>query len=171
MAKQKKDTKPVAVEEAATERHPTFDPFGRLNLGDWFDRWPEIFARRWPETFEGVPFVGAAMRMEQFTEQDGTFVLRAELPGIDPEADVTITVANDRLTILGEREERSESDQDGGYHSEFRYGSFKRSVPLPQGADTANIAATSTDGILEVRVPVDTEHGDDVVEVSVTRRT
>ena len=78
---------------------------------------------------------------------------RPLLPG-GPPALVQIV---ERLTIAGSREERHEDQHDGGYRTEFRYGSFERSVRLPVGAKTDEVTATYTDGILEVRVPVDTE--------------
>jgi HSP20 family molecular chaperone IbpA len=76
--------------------------------------------------------------------------LRAELPGIDPEKDVEITVDDGVLTVKAERREEK---KEGG-RSEFRYGSFARSVTLPAGADEENVAASYRDGILEVRTPI-----------------
>jgi HSP20 family protein len=95
------------------------------------------------------------MRIEEYVE-DGSCVIRAELPGIDIEKDVEITVADGVLHIHAEREERSEDKQDG-YRSEFRYGRFERTVRLPKGTSEADITATYRDGILEVRVPMPEE--------------
>jgi HSP20 family protein len=140
------------------ERETTaLDPVSRMGLGDWFDRWPDLFARRWPETFHGIPFIDEGFRMEQFTDDDGTVVVRGELPGLDPDQDVTITLDDGRLTIAATREERTEESANGGFHSEFRYGSFQRSVRLPAGAREDEVTATYDAGILEVRVPVDAE--------------
>jgi len=100
---------------------------------------------------------GDMLRMEHVTEEDGTMVLRAELPGIDPAEDVTIAIDDGRLTISGERREQHETDDQHGYHSEFRYGSFSRSVRLPVGARTDDVVASYHDGILEIRVPVDAD--------------
>jgi HSP20 family protein len=93
------------------------------------------------------------MRLEEFLDGD-TCVIRAELPGIDPEKDVDITVAEGILHIQAHREERSEEEQPSGYRSEFRYGSFERGIRLPEGATEADVKASYKDGILEVRVPV-----------------
>ena len=151
-------TKKTKSLEATLETTPALpDPFSRIGLTDWFDRWPELFARRWPESFHGLPFVDEGFRMEQFVEDDGTIVVRGELPGLDPDEDVTITLDADHLTIAGEREDRREENKNGGYRSEFRYGSFERTIRLPAGAKTDDVVATYIDGILEVRVPVDTE--------------
>lgn len=95
---------------------------------------------------------GAMLRVEEF--QDGpTMVVRAELPGIDPDRDVDITVSGTTLTIEARREERSEYRGKHNYRSEFQYGAFTRSIQLPQGTREADIQASYTDGILEVRIP------------------
>ena len=156
MTKKSKTTDNVET-MPATAPNALPDPFSRIGLSEWFDRWPDLFARRWPESFSGIPFVDEGFRMEQFVEDDGTIVVRGELPGLDPEADITITIDGNRLTISGEREEHHDDQHDGGYRSEFRYGSFERTVRLPAGAKTDEVTADYTDGILAVRVPVDTE--------------
>jgi HSP20 family molecular chaperone IbpA len=89
------------------------------------------------------------MRIEDY-DDEGNYVVRAEVPGLDPGKDIKITVDDDRLKILAERTEHKH----GRGHSEFRYGSFSRSVPLPRGADTKHIKARYNAGILEVKVPV-----------------
>ncbi|GAA1968200.1 hypothetical protein GCM10009798_30730 [Nocardioides panacihumi] len=100
------------------------------------------------------PFDGGSrwMRIETFTDGDET-VVRAELPGLDPPKDIDISVEDDLLRISASREERSEDERPDGYHSEFRYGSFVRSLRLPNGVSEKDVRATYRDGILEVRVP------------------
>lgn len=113
------------------------------DLMDWFEsEFPALPIMR--------PFIGGQLvRVEDFVDQ-GQYVVRAELPGIDPEKDVDITVENGILTITAERrEEKKESGR-----SEFRYGSFSRSVRLPAGADEEDVTASYRDGILEVRTPL-----------------
>jgi HSP20 family protein len=92
------------------------------------------------------------MRLEEYLEDD-TCVIRAELPGIDPEKDVDISVADGILHLRAEREERKEEKQADGYRSEFHYGRLARSIRLPQGASVDDVTASYKDGILEVRVP------------------
>jgi HSP20 family protein len=82
--------------------------------------------------------------------QDGHYVVRAEIPGIDPVKDVDITVRDSQLTIKAERTEKKEANG----RSEFRYGSFVRSVTLPAGANEEDIKATYDKGILTVSVAV-----------------
>lgn len=89
------------------------------------------------------------IRVEENLEK-GRYTLRAELPGVDPAKDVDISVREGQLTIKAERTERKEE----GTRSEFHYGSFYRSIPLPVGAKEDDIDASYTDGILTVTVPV-----------------
>ena len=108
------------------------------------------------------------LRVEEFVDE-GTLVVMAELPGIDPEKDVDISVAYGFLHIRAERQEKSEEKKKDSYRSEFRYGSFARSIPLPAGATEADVSASYTDGVLEIRVPVAKEETPDVVKVPVSR--
>jgi HSP20 family molecular chaperone IbpA len=93
------------------------------------------------------PLAGQAIRIEELIS-DGHFVVRAELPGLDPEKDVQVTVSDGILTLRGERHETKEAKD----HSEFRYGSFSRRVALPAGADEDRVQASYDRGILEVVV-------------------
>jgi len=83
--------------------------------------------------------------------KDGNLLIRAELPGIKLE-DVDITLQNGVLTISGEHKADQEEER-GGYHvRERRYGSFRRSMTLPEGTDESKIHARFEDGVLEVTV-------------------
>ncbi|WP_426977925.1 Hsp20/alpha crystallin family protein [Pseudarthrobacter sp. O4] len=95
----------------------------------------------------------SSIKVEQFQDGD-TLVVRAEVPGIDPDQDVDVSVSEGMLHIRAERVERSEHKSKMGYRSEFRYGSFQRSIALPPGAKDEDITATYKDGVLEVRAPV-----------------
>lgn len=98
------------------------------------------------------PMAAQQIRFEDYVK-DGRYVLRAELPGIDPDKDVEITVSNGVLTIHAERRQEERE----GYRTEFRYGSFTRSITLPQTADESDIKATYDKGILEVSVKIGEE--------------
>jgi len=114
--------------------------------------WPEILFRRFTDRF---PFLAdEAIKVEEFQE-DGTMVVRAELPGIDPDKDVALTVTNGYLTLQAERHEEKKEEDKERYYSEFKYGAFTRTMPLPAGATEDDVKATYKDGILEVRVPID----------------
>ena len=86
-------------------------------------------------------------------EKDGTFVVKAELPGVKAD-DVTVNVDAGVLTIQGKREDEKET-KDARYHAAERFtGTFNRTFALPEGVDTGKIEATFKDGVLEVRVPL-----------------
>jgi HSP20 family protein len=112
--------------------------------GDLMDTFRRFLSDQWDQA--------EWLRVEEFVE-DKTLVVRAELPGIDPEKDVDISVVDGSLVIRAEKEEKSEKKDKDSYRSEFHYGSFVRSIALPTGVDEAQIAATYRDGVLEVRVP------------------
>lgn len=84
-------------------------------------------------------------------QEDGDIVVRAELPGVRSE-DVDVTFHNGVLTISGERKAEEQREGSGYYVRERRYGSFRRSMTLPQGTDDSRIHARFQDGVLEVRV-------------------
>jgi HSP20 family protein len=85
-------------------------------------------------------------------EADNHLILRADLPGLS-EKDVKIEVQDNVLTVSGERKAEQEDKTDGYYRIERAFGSFSRSLTLPQGIDADAISADFTDGVLEVRIP------------------
>lgn len=90
-----------------------------------------------------------AIRLEDKIS-DEEYVLRAELPGLDPDKDVQITTLNGVLTLRAERRE----EEKGLSRTEFRYGAVQRSVRLPANADEAAIKAAYRKGVLEITVPL-----------------
>lgn len=107
-------------------------------------RWrPSVFA---PFDFGGpFPLFAPEIRVEQSIE-DGHYVVRAEIPGVDPEKDVDVTVIDGMLKIHVERTEEKRDKT----HSEFHYGRLMRSLTLPPGAMEDSAVAKYTDGILEI---------------------
>ncbi len=127
-------TREVAHQEKArpaVSRPPT--------MWEWFgNSWPTALRMFEPERM---------MRLEELVKDD-RYIVRTELPGIDPDKDVEITIEDGVLHVHGERrEERTDAQR-----SEFSYGSFSRSVVLPSTADEDDVEATYKDGILEVSV-------------------
>lgn len=84
---------------------------------------------------------------------DERYTVRAEIPGLDPEKDVQVTVADNMLTIRAERKVEEKTAN----RTEFRYGTLRRTVRLPDNADTTAITAVYDKGILEVTVPLSAE--------------
>lgn len=97
-----------------------------------------------------APVFGPHLLRVEDTVEDGHYVVRAEIPGIDPEKDVEVSVQGRQLTIKAERSEKHEEKG----RSEFNYGSFFRSVMLPQSAEDEGITASYAKGILTVSVPL-----------------
>lgn len=124
---------------------------------------PDMFRRFW-ETDWDKPW----MRVEEYVEGDA-LVVRAELPGIDPDKDVDLSVVDGVLHITANREEKSEHKEKDSYRSEFRYGSFSRNIPLPAGYSETDVKATYRDGVLEVRVPTTEEAKPAAVKIPVSR--
>jgi HSP20 family protein len=102
--------------------------------------------------FVRKPFAPA---MDVF-KRNGNLAIRVELPGIDPEKDVRITTRDHDVVIEGERRQEEEVKQEAYYRMEATYGAFERRIPIPDGVEDEKIAATYTDGVLEVVVPIGT---------------
>jgi HSP20 family protein len=118
-----------------------FDPWGMLrDLDRLFEDRPARSGTTW------MP------RIDVFAKENA-LVVRAEVPGVDPEA-IDVTVEGDTLTINGARRFESSEELEGGYHRrELFEGEFKRTVILPDGVEPEAITATTKDGILEISVP------------------
>jgi HSP20 family protein len=106
------------------------------------------------DMFAGVrPVEKWPMHVEEYVEGDKC-VIRLEIPGIDPDKDIDVEIGGGAVHVTARREERETEDRPDTYRSEFRYGSFERYVPLPEGATENDVTATYKDGILEVRLPL-----------------
>lgn len=113
------------------------------DLMDWVESaWPSLFAGR---SVFGTHLIRVEDKME-----DDHYVIRAELPGMDPEKNITITVDDHTLVIDAERTEQKGDTA----HSEFQYGSFHRSMSLPGGVKADDVKATYADGILTVTIGI-----------------
>jgi len=85
-------------------------------------------------------------------ETDNDVVVTAELPGVKQD-DVDITIADDVLTLKGEKKEEKEVKEKNYHRIERSYGSFQRSVSLPAGVQADKAKATYKDGVLHITVP------------------
>lgn len=85
-------------------------------------------------------------------EEKDHYVLRADLPGLS-EDDVKVELEDNVLTVSGERKSEQEQRREGSYRLERSFGSFGRSLTLPEGIDPESIQASFDKGVLEVRVP------------------
>jgi HSP20 family protein len=85
-------------------------------------------------------------------ETDGHFLLSADLPGLT-EKDVSIEVEDRVLTVSGERKATHDAAKEGYHRVERAFGSFSRSLTLPEGIDAEAVEASFENGVLEVRIP------------------
>src|SRR5690242_10167063 len=80
------------------------------------------------------------------------YVLRADLPGLSDD-DVTVQLEDNVLTISGERNAQHEQNEEGYYRIERAFGSFARSLTLPDGVNPDGVEAQFDRGVLEIRIP------------------
>ena len=135
-----------------TRREPhgeAADVFSRFDR--MFEEWARMMPFR-PMLFPRWREAEELIRVEEFRE-DRTVVIRADLPGIDPDKDVELTVSDGMLHIEAERREEEKREEKGYLRHELRYGSLSRSLPLPEGVTEADITATYKAGVLEIRIP------------------
>jgi HSP20 family protein len=111
-----------------------------------------LFPMEWP-TLTWLPLGGPTIRIEEFVDGKD-YVVRAELPGLDPDKDIHVTVADGTLRIKVERSEERKTEDGKTVHSEFHYGSLYRQVLLPVGARDDKVTARYDKGILEIRVVI-----------------
>lgn len=149
----KREPKPVDV----------FDRFDHL-FDEWTKslpmRWPTFFGREWPEE--------EMIRVDEYRE-DGALVIRAELPGIDPDKDIELTVSDGMLHIEAERHEEEKVEEKGYLRRELRTGSFMRTLPLPEGVSEHDVEASYKDGILSIRIPVTEPEPEAARKIEITK--
>jgi HSP20 family protein len=94
-----------------------------------------------------------SIRIEQYPD-GSTYVIRLELPGIDPARDLQVTVQTGVLSVRAERRDETPVKHD----SEFAYGEFARHVALPLGSNVQRVTATYHNGILTISIGMEPEH-------------
>ena len=117
----------------------------------------------------GYPLVNGSAALKPLIEsfvEEGNLTVRVELPGIDPK-DITVNVVGDMLTIRASRQEEHETKKRDFLHREFRYGAIERLMTLPHGVKAEDIKASSSDGLLQLTVPMPAETAPKQVKVHV----
>ena len=150
----------VPIQRSRSARDPTrwdtgsYGPFAWMRqMQDQLDRaftdlWSGSSSSWTPETVFGRSDWAPAIDVFQ---RGNDLVIRADVPGLSRD-DITVDIADDQLTIRGERRYDHEEERDGVFRSERSYGSFCRVVPLPQGAIADSAKATFNNGVLEIVV-------------------
>jgi len=113
--------------------------------------------RLWDSFFEGRPGrkaeeIGEWLPSLDVSETKNDVVVKAELPGIDPK-DIDISLANDVLTIKGEKRQEKEEKEENYHLVERNYGSFTRAIRLPKDVQSDKISASFKNGVLKVTLP------------------
>ncbi len=141
---QREHASPIdAMRRMSDEMDHTFDRI----LSSW--GFPPLFGSRRQGGEQAVALW--APRIEVF-QKDDQFVIRAELPGLKKD-DVEVNITDDAVTIQGQRRDEHEHQEGGFYHTERSYGSFYRSIPLPEGVIGDRADASFENGVLEIRIP------------------
>jgi HSP20 family protein len=127
---------------------PMVSELNRFNgdIDKLFERW---FGRR----IDGGKGTGVLNPALESFVTDGKMVIRIDLPGIEP-SDVEVMVTGHTLTIRGKREQRHEEKGRDWFRREVDYGSFERSVELPEGIKPEEITASYRNGVLELTAPM-----------------
>lgn len=154
-------TNPEGARQSGLTRR---EPFGLMNrFADEMDRLFEDFGfgRGRLTSFGGRGYAPSAFgqmsqamwspQIEVF-ERGDQLIVRADLPGLNKD-DVKIHVTDEALIIEGERRQEHEENEEGFYRSERSYGSFYRSIPLPEGVSDEDVKASFRDGVLEITMP------------------
>lgn len=128
------------------------------DLFDFRRDFDQIFNRflSWPSAQEesAMTTAGFSPAIESFIDKDGKkFHCQVMLPGVDPK-NVNLQVQGNTLTISGERSATKETKEADYLRREITYGSFQRSMLLPDGVDTDKLNAEYRNGILEITAPI-----------------
>ena len=143
---------PASQARRSQPRAPVRHDYGRIaslwQISREMDRLADLFFRKGAEEW-WAPQI-------EVKEQGDQLLVHADLPGIKPD-DVRVEISSEGLVISGERNEhRSDpGEQDGYRRTERRYGSFYRSIPLPEGARTDEAKANLEHGVLEIAIPLE----------------
>jgi HSP20 family protein len=143
-------------------------PWGGGGWGDWSSASPFQLMRRMQEdmdrvfgSFLGQPWGGEGDGPQALTawspnvdvyETDNEIVVKADVPGVEPE-DLEVTCTEDSLVIRGETRREEDREEGGWRRVERRYGRFERVIPLPPGTRPDDARASFRNGVLELRIP------------------
>jgi HSP20 family protein len=131
---------------------------GDVGLLDLRDRTNRLFDEFFDRPFGLSPFFNEPAFMGGFapnmdvSETEKEVTISAELPGLEPE-DINISLDHNILTVSGEKHAEKEEKDKRYYRVERSYGSFSRSIPLPEGVEEDNIDATFKRGVLKIKLP------------------
>ncbi len=130
--------------------------WGQSPFASIFQRWNDEMDRMFDDfgfgrgrsLAAGQNIGGWSPQVEVF-QRNNELVVRADLPGLTKD-DVKVEIADDVVTIQGERKHEHEEEREGWYRNERSYGSFYRAIPLPEGTIADSAKASFKNGVLEI---------------------
>lgn len=130
------------------------DPFYELQrrMNNVFDDVWNDFGFSTPMKMPELENMGAFAPSIDLKETDKEVAVKAELPGMS-ENDIQVELSDGLLKLKGEKKDEKSSEKDGAKYSECSYGSFYRSIALPEGIDEENINAEFKNGVLTITLP------------------
>jgi HSP20 family protein len=111
-----------------------------------------LFDRLWDADLPAWTAVGDWMPKVDVADTKDAFVVKAEIPGIDPK-EIALTLEGDTLTIKGEKAREKEEKDETYFRVERTYGGFARAIPLPAPVEAGKVTATFKNGVLTVTLP------------------
>lgn len=161
-----KDIIPWNREESRSLSKRTEMPDMFLSMRDEMDRMFDSFLG---SSFEQTPFEGRGFSPQMdVSENDKEIRVAVELPGMD-ENDVQVSLNRNMLTVSGEKKIEKEDKSQNYHRIERSYGSFSRSIPLPEGIDQNKIEAAFKKGVLSVVLPKTAQAEKDHKQIKVKR--
>lgn len=111
--------------------------------------WRALMWHRWMSRIGVEPL----MPVEEY-EEEGTLVVRVDIPGVNPDTSLDVYMTDHSLTITTERQAERQTEQPRYVRQEINYGRNARTLPLPAGVVDNDVKAVYRDGVLEVRFPL-----------------
>lgn len=140
-------------------RYQALDDFGRWDPFEEMTRVQEAMHRMFEDSFahglmdRTISRSSAAFEPDiSIHQKNDAYIVKADLPGMDKSA-IDIEVSGRLLTISGERKEEETKQEKGFYRQELSYGSFSRSIMLPEDVKAGQIASDYRDGVLTITIP------------------
>ena len=120
-----------------------------MSMRSDMDRLLENALQSWPVEMDGARFRSVDVDLY---ENDDEFIVKAELPGLEPD-DVDINISGNTLTLQGQFQSEQQGEQGSVHFRERRYGSFRRAFTLPTHVEADKAEADFKNGVLTIRLP------------------
>lgn len=131
-------------------KHPVLFNDLQMEFNRLFESLQHSFEKGWPgSSLIGQDFFKPSLDIASDGKE---YTVKVELPGID-KSNITIEYTKDTLKIKGEKHQEKEEKEKDYYKMERSYGSFARTLNIPEDADKDNITSSYKDGVLSITIP------------------